>query len=60
MVVLSSESVGVAATPLGFTWGAKVGKGGIWNGVQEGMEGMTVVSIAVPPSQATICHMVRQ
>lgn len=40
----SRDSSGTAATPLGFTWMAKAGKGGIWPGVQDGMLGMLVVS----------------
>lgn len=51
----SRESQGLAARPLGFTFGAKEGPGAIMRGVNEGMDGMKVGGlrlITVPPELA--------
>lgn len=51
----SRESQGLAASPLGFTYGTISGPGSIIKGVAEGMEGMKVGGlrlITVPPELA--------
>lgn len=51
----SRESQGLAASPLGFTYGATSGPGSIMKGVNVGMEGMKVGGlrlITVPPELA--------
>ncbi|CAN8067793.1 unnamed protein product, partial [Agarophyton chilense] len=51
----SRESQGLAASPLGFTYGATSGPGSIMRGVNVGMEGMKVGGlrlITVPPELA--------
>lgn len=51
----SRESQGLAASPLGFTFGAKGGPGAIMRGINEGMDGMKVGGlrlITVPPELA--------
>eukprot|EP00190_Bangiopsis_sp_CCMP1999_P007750 CAMPEP_0198725204 /NCGR_PEP_ID=MMETSP1475-20131203/2554_1 /TAXON_ID= ORGANISM="Unidentified sp., Strain CCMP1999" /NCGR_SAMPLE_ID=MMETSP1475 /ASSEMBLY_ACC=CAM_ASM_001111 /LENGTH=164 /DNA_ID=CAMNT_0044486937 /DNA_START=280 /DNA_END=774 /DNA_ORIENTATION=- len=54
-VETSRDSQGLAARPLGFTWGTERGPGSIIKGVPMGMEGMKVGGqryISVPPELA--------
>lgn len=51
----SRESQGLAASPVGFTFGATSGPGSIMRGISEGMEGMKVGGLrlmTVPPELA--------
>ena len=51
----SRESQGLAASPLGFTYGAKSGPGSVMAGINVGMQGMKVGGlrlITVPPELA--------
>lgn len=51
----SRESQGLAARPIGFTYGAKEGPGAVMRGINEGIDGMKVGGlrlITVPPELA--------